>query len=697
MADLPKGFFPSLSSVSVSKEEQEGERGEGNPLPENFFPSLDTIEMVNDSVTVEPQGDTDIPTDPTLLPEHPDAPAPHKAPVLGIDYSGGDIIAEEARRFADSYGPTRELQNWVGDIASIRGASEGLKVGEKLAQSVSHPLGKTAIITGASALGVGLHQFVGEIMEQELKGGNQIDYSLAYEEAKQSAQWDAGGNLVLKGFGVVSRKALSKSGISVDDATVAAQKLFEKYGTTLTRYQLTGTFWAKAAETLSTLGLDLASSVKKVSAKQHDALSKEMDRLLSTDHYADVGERISAVHGEALQNISAEYGRVLSVITQNAPNVKLNMKSFQALVEKNIRQSAGIQTVAEASGGDGMINKINAMLSSTRTKASFEEVGRTISNLSELQREAKKAGNRNAARYAGEMRDELENTMARASSQLGSNYKREYDTLRSWYDDSVNKLNSEVMFKAMQKEPSAVGKYLVHSPEAVKHFKGFLSEAAKRGVITAKEMPELMNNVRKGYLSDLIKEEATFGEILQVGKQLRKKRNRELAQEVLGPPMMKRLEDILSAADLIKANVDHNARFGLVMAGKTSTAITTLVGKATAIGGMSAAAPVIGMNIPTALGLLSAPTILGKIAADGSKTRVWKNHVKLLKRAQETQDAKVTKLAITRAVDFISQTLKTQDSNAAQVAITRGADFRSQMLSKEEDETQRVPVRGVAN
>ena len=233
-----------------------------------------------------------------------------------------------------------------------------------------------------------------------------------------------------------------------------------------------------------------------------------------------------------------------------------------------------------------------------------------------------------------------------ASHSLGSTYKKEYDALRGWYSDTLGKIDSEVMFKGLRKEPSAIGKFLVQSPESVADFKKFLGESIKRGVIDKKDAINTLNEVRSGYLNGLVKSDATFGEILTLGSRLRKKQDKELAIEVLGAPQYNRLMGILDTAKLVGEGVDHSARFGLVAAGKTSTALRT-------VGTLGAGAGAGAMSLPAAVAIITAPSILGKVAASAPKAKQWTKLSELLFKAQRAGDKELTRIALSRYTTFM--------------------------------------------
>ncbi len=121
MTALPEDFFMTKEEMTKQPEPTTEAPSE---LPEGFFLSAREVADVNRAAILQ----QDIPTDPTLLPESPESLQPHEAPVYGIDYQLEDIVMEEARRFANSYGPTREVQNWIGDIASVKGSTEAIRL-----------------------------------------------------------------------------------------------------------------------------------------------------------------------------------------------------------------------------------------------------------------------------------------------------------------------------------------------------------------------------------------------------------------------------------------------------------------------------------------------------------------------------------------------------------------------------------------
>ena len=617
-------------------------------LPDNFFLSQTEIDAVDEQhASAQKQIDLqgDIPTETAPYPQQVLTPQE----ILDKTPTVGGVISEEFNRFTDSYGPTRVAKDFIADAASVKGSVEGYRAGKAFTEvlGIKHPVAKTAIIAGTSAVSVGLHQFAGEIVEGVVKG-EEFNFEDASNQSIESAAWDAGGNLVLGTFGVVSRKAIKMSGIDMSDAKKAAQAIFAKYGTTLTRYQVKGTMGSRIIESASKLGLDFLSSVRKVGEKQQKALATELDLMLSGVTGVETGKRIIGAHTAALKNISTEYGEVLKAVLAKAPTDKISLKGFIGWNKANRIKGAGAQKLKQAVETNDFKTKVNSLTTNLRQSANFEQISTTLSKLGDVAREAKSRGDRAGYQYAIAVRDQLEGVMDDAAHKLGPQFKAEYDGLRGWYKESIGKLNSTVMEKAVKLDPSALGEYLARSPESVAGFKTFLGESINRGVLTKKEAVGALNEIRKGYLNTLVKEGATSGEIVSLGNKLRVKKERELAIKVLGAPQYKRLMDILDTVKLVTKDVDGAQKFGLMAAAKTSTAARTAIT-------LGAGAGVGAMSLPAALVILTAPTVLGKIAVSVPKAKQWTKLAEFIYKAQRAGDKEMTRVAISRYNVFMNE------------------------------------------
>ena len=643
-AALSNDFFKTQEELDGKKSSQTE-----SVLPDNFFLSQTEIDAI-DEQTASAQKQTDLQGDiPTETVPYPEQQALTPQEVLDQTPSVGGIIAEEFDRFTDSYGPTRVAKDFIADAASVKGSVEGYRSGKVLANALGlkNPLYVAGVVAATSAINVGLHQFAGEVVESTVKG-EKFDFTDATNQSIESAAWDAAGNLVLGTFGVVSRKAIKMSGVDLSDAKKAAQALFAKYGTTLTRYQATESLGSRMIESISLLGLDFLSSVKKVGEKQQKALASELDLMLSGPTSVNTGKKIIGAHTAALKNISTEYGEVLRAVLANAPTDKISLKGFIGWNKANRIKGAGAQKLKQAVETNDYKSKVNSLTTGLRQGANFEQISTTLSKLGDVAREAKRKGDRVGEQYAIEVRNQLEGVMDDAAHKLGPQFKAEYDELRGWYKDSIGKLNSTVMDKAVKNNPSALGEYLAKTPESVASFKTFLGESIKRGVLTKKEAVGALNEIRKGYLNTLVKEGATSGEIVSLGNKLRGKKERELAIKVLGAPQYNRLMGILDTVKLVTRDADGAQKFGLMAAAKTSTAARTAV---TFGAGAGAGA----MSLPAAMVILTAPTVLGKIAASAPKARQWTKLSEFIYKAQRIGDKEMTRLAFSRYNTFMNE------------------------------------------
>ena len=392
--DLASNYF-NMDSTAVSQD------GGKEDIPEGFFLSATEIAAIENEETNQAD-----------VPQLPDPNAPQQ-PILPSEMSPeerfestyrapDEVVLDEFNRFADSYAPAGMARDLVADAVSVIGSIKGVQQGVKIADVVAkHPVAKLAVITTTSAIAAGLGQFSGEVAESALKDED-FNYQDAYDQSVESAEWDAAGNLLLGSFGIISAKVIKKSGLDMSDAKKAAQALFEKYGTTLTRYQASGTWGAKLMENISLIGLDLTKSVKKVEMAQREALSKEMDLLLDGPSIEGMGQKIIELHAGANKGLSDEYGAALKAILKDVPSESIDLKGYNAWAKNKLTQEAGTQKVGAVADTNEFKAKVNSLLGKNRAVVSFEDVSIQLKKIGDIAQQARKSGDSVGAKYAGD-------------------------------------------------------------------------------------------------------------------------------------------------------------------------------------------------------------------------------------------------------------------------------------------------------
>lgn len=637
--EAPEGFFDSPEDNNAVKTEQ-------IEAPQGLF--LTQLEI--DSLERHEELMADVPTQ-TSFPEEElgqrDAQQSFTSPV--------DIALEEVNRFADSYGPARVARDLVADAFSVVGSIKGAETGANIAKSLPHPAAKVAVVAATSAVATGLSQFSGEIVESAIKQ-EQFDWDKAFSESEESAAWDAAGNLILPAFGRISAKALQKSGITATGAKKAAEAIFEKYGTHLTRYQATGTFGAKLMENISLIGLDLLGSVNKVTEAQVKALSSEMDIMLKSPNYADIGDKIIKVHSGANATLSDQYGAGIKAITERMPSSTLDFTGFLKWHGNLVKKEAGTQKVDKYTDANDFKAKVNAAFENNLDEVSFEQISTQLSKIGQIAMAAKAKGDKDGARYAGEIFEKLEGVMLSAAQQQGATFGTELKALRAWYKDSKSLIDSEIINKAIKKKPSEVGAFLASNPESIDAFSTFITAARKSKELKPKEANNLINDVRVGYLNKLIPEGATLNDLKSLDKKLRTKKTRELTKKVLGENMYAQLQTVLDVAGVINNRAGASGKFSLVAQSKLSQAAQT-VGKTVTSGGAAVGAGYAAgaaMSVPTALAIIASPTLLGKIASKPpADIRKYKKLSAMLMAAEKAGNSSLTKAALGRFANFM--------------------------------------------
>lgn len=433
-------------------------------------------------------------------------------------------------------------------------------------------LGSTAI---RSMIGAGLGGATGEAARQGLEGISPSARSaLAIARGGvEQAIYDGLGNLIISYGGKayqIGKDALAKqfAGKPPEDAIVAAQKLLQEGGGSLTKFQATGNIWEGFKESVSRGSFTGKPVFEKAEERNISALMKAKNNILdetSTRIYDSLqtGKEFTEAIKEgdaALKSLTRPFYEALDKAPSvaQAPVQISAIKDDATKVLENASKMGGLTLSAKEKQYLEAVNLLPSnigfsaahdLASSLKTtlrdlERASEPDSKTVFRLkklvSTLEKQMDEAGSKfqgTAIPFEGRFAEETSNDLA-----------KQYRFYSNFYRDSIKDLYSDTTAKLLNKDPEFVGKTIFQNGNVTAW------NEAKSALGRAKKLsPELnvkqtMESVQRGYLENLLKSEDSFaklGDKLQNDEAMRRTFENVLPKEV-----QQRVRTLLEAARL---------------------------------------------------------------------------------------------------------------------------------------------------
>jgi hypothetical protein len=542
--------------------------------------------------------------------------------------------------------PNEVMSKYLGELASVAGASKGMNLASKL--PIGHPLLKGAVTLGGSAVFAGWAQFFGELGE-DVWNGSPLEYRQALDKGVATAKWDAAGGLALGSLGTITRKALQTAGIkTVSDAKQTARKLLQEYGADLTWYQTTGSKLSAIVEGIGLVGLGGREVMKSAEKRAEVALGRHLDTFFTPTGSQEFGSNIVNIVNNARKDLSKAYGPQYTAIYEAAKDIPIDLSKYNISVIDDIAARAGARKTKNAPSSNPHINDVNSIVTDLEDVTNMSDLNNVLKELKKIQRASDDVGGavgREGRRYASKRIKELDSIMGDSAERLAPDLKKKLDFLNFNFKAGIKKLESTTMLKAMRKDPSEIGAWLYRNPDKNKDFMKFLGQARSLKTISKAEYDIVLKDYRSGYIKTLLREEgATLEDMTRLGHTLKKAKNRERLHSVVSLPVEKRLMAILDTAELARTT-GAGTKFSLIVASKQAEAAKALV-----IGGVA-----MGSGGTSAALMLGTPFALAKAASTAKTFGEWMKMNTGFKRASQSGDLKALEILSKRATQWMSE------------------------------------------
>jgi hypothetical protein len=472
---------------------------------------------------------------------------------------------------------TQELkQAAVESLPSLGGMIGGV-AGGLLTRSV--PGAELGSAAGSAAIrsmiGAGLGGATGEAAKMGIQGVSPSVRSTLgiIRGGVEQAAYDGIGNLVFSAGGrafQITKDALSKrfAGTPPEDAIVAAQKLLQEGGGTLTPFQATKDSWSGFKESLARGSFTGKPVFEKAAEKNVEAIASAKNKALdetSTRIYDSLqtGKEFATAIQEgddALKSLTRPFYEALD----KAPKIAqqpVSLSSIKGDATKVLQSADALGGLTLGSKERGYIEAINALpdnigfaqahdiASSLKTtlrdlKRSSEPDSKTVFRLSKLVSDLEKQMDIAGSKFSGTAIP----FEGRLAEEQSSNLAQQYKFYSKFYRDSIQDLYSDTASKLLNKDPEFVGKSIFQNGNVTAW------EEAKQALGRAKQLNPKLNvqqtleSVQRGYLENLLKSEGSFAKL---GDKIKNDETvRRTFEAVLPKATQGRVKTLLEAAKL---------------------------------------------------------------------------------------------------------------------------------------------------
>jgi hypothetical protein len=496
---------------------------------------------------------------------------------------------------------TQELkQAAVESLPSLGGMIGGVAGGLLTRSAPGAELGSAAGSAAIrSMIGAGLGGATGEAAKMGIQGVSPSVRSTLgiIRGGVEQAAYDGIGNLVFSAGGrafQITKDALSKrfAGTPPEDAIVAAQKLLQEGGGTLTPFQATKDSWAGFKESLARGSFTGKPVFEKAAEKNVEAIASAKNKALdetSTRIYDSLqtGKEFATAIQEgddALKSLTRPFYEALD----KAPKIAqqpVSLSSIKGDATKVLQSADALGGLTLGSKERGYIEAINALpdnigfaqahdiASSLKTtlrdlKRSSEPDSKTVFRLSKLVSDLEKQMDIAGSKFSGTAIP----FEGRLAEEQSSNLAQQYKFYSKFYRDSIQDLYSDTASKLLNKDPEFVGKSIFQNGNVTAW------EEAKQALGRAKQLNPKLNvqqtleSVQRGYLENLLKSEGSFAKL---GDKIKNDETvRRTFEAVLPKATQGRIKTLLEAARL--SEVQPSATAPLFLAAQQAQTIGAL-------------------------------------------------------------------------------------------------------------------------
>jgi len=438
-------------------------------------------------------------------------------------------------------------------------------------------VGRAAVTSlGRGLLGTGVGTVYGTAIKQQVDNilgrPQPLEKNLAEQlsNAATNVALDAGGNLVFQLAGKafkVAKEALPPTGlfgrgVAEQDLKLQVQKLLEREGGSLTRYQVSGGPLASVAESIGRAGISGRPAFTKLEQANIKALQNARDQVLDdvTTRFVDdinAGAAYKDIITRGQEALSAAVKPFYEQLPQRGGDIPV---MTQSIAQSANQQLARAQAISKS--GDPSLSLGAEVVSDLRKLAdlkdniSFAEAHEFRSKLGERLRAARDEFGKNSPQVAllSRTMKDIDVAMDAAASRLNPALKAEYDNTSKFYKEGITELFPKTLSKLDRTTAERLGETVFRSGNVSEVMDFYKSLDRAKKLDPKLDVAAVRSGIQRGYLASQIGEEGTdfsAGSLLSLGKKLQEdKKFRRTFEAALDPAVRKNVDLLINAVKL---------------------------------------------------------------------------------------------------------------------------------------------------
>lgn len=432
-----------------------------------------------------------------------------------------------------------------------------------------------------SMLGAGLGGATGEAAQQAITG--RPSPLAVLRGGIEQAVYDAAGNLIFSAAGKTYRIAKDQlgkyfPGQAPEEATVAAQKLLQSEGATLTPFQATEDPWAGFKESVARGSFTGKPVFEAAEKKTDQAITSAKNKILdevSTRVYDSLQtgkEFVTAINegDDALKSLTRPFYEALQAsprIARQPVDIAGLKKDAQSLLARG-QETAGLTLSPKERGYlesfSSLPDKIDFVTAhdiSSSLKTTLRDLRRnqtepdskTVAQLtrivSNIEKSMDVAGSKfagTAIPFQGRIPDDTTTTLA-----------DQYKFYSKFYRQGIQDLYNDTAAKLLDVDPEFVGKNIFKSGNVTAWNETTTALSRAKQLRPDLNVQQTIESVRRGYLEDLLKSDGSFAKL---GDKIKNDEAvRRTFEAVLPKEQQKRVLTLLEAAKLTETKPSASA------------------------------------------------------------------------------------------------------------------------------------------
>lgn len=470
---------------------------------------------------------------------------------------------------------TEELkQATVENLPALGGMIGGVAGGLLTRSAPGAELGATAGSAAIrSMIGAGLGGATGEAAKMGIEGiSPSVRSTLGIiRGGVEQAAYDGIGNLVFSAGGrafQITKDALAKrfAGTPPEDAIVAAQKLLQSEGGTLTPFQATKDSWSGFKESLARGSFTGKPVFEKAAEKNVEAIASAKTKVLdevSTRVYDSLqtGTEFATAIQQGDDALKSAVKPFYEAISTQARRIPVDIVPIQSEASRVLNAADRAKGLTLSETEKGYLQRVIELPESI----DFATTHEIASSLKTKLRDLKRGNEPDTATVARLTRlvSQLEKQMDEAGKKLTgkgldfegrlpedktANLADQYKFYSKLYRDSIQDLYSDTASKLLTKDAEFVGKNIFQSGNVTAWNEATQALGRAKQLNPNLNVKQTLESVQRGYLENLLKSEGSFASL---GDKIKNDEAvRRTFEAVLPKAVQGRVKTLLEAARL---------------------------------------------------------------------------------------------------------------------------------------------------